>query len=344
MTLAYLAAIRFPNTRGHGIQIAHTVEALIRAGIAVTIVVPNRKGEGETNIPVERISVPDTVQWGALGYVLLVVSFALKTLSSRAVASADVVYSRDAILLIPHILRGRRCVYECHAPTMSARVLIRLVPVVAISEGLCTWARNHGASRVLYAADAVDLAAFTQSTERPTKAKPKVVYAGTLYPRKGAWVLAAAARELTEYCDVVIYGAPDRERVELSTQYPEAIFMGAYQQEDLPHILKSASLVVIPNIASNEDSALYTSPMKLFEAMASGTPIVASDVPSLRSVLADNMAYFVNPEDPHALATGIVTALNDPQQKEKAARALAEVQKYTWDKRAQAIQEFIQTS
>lgn len=343
MTLAYLAAIRFPNTRGHGIQIKHTIEALMREGVTVTLVVPNRKGEGEAHIPVERIPVFDTVKWGAFGYVLLVVSFALKTLFSSTVANADVVYSRDATLLIPHLLRGRRCVYECHAPTLSAHILVRFVPVVAISEGLCAWAQKHGARRVVYAPDAVDLLPFIQNMERPTQTKPRVVYAGTLYPRKGALVLAAAARELAPHADVVIYGGPDTERKHLQQMYPEAIYEGSYDHQDLPHILKTASLVVIPNIASDDDAALYTSPLKLFEAMASGTPIVASRVPSLTSVLTDDMAYFVIPEDPRALAAGIIAALNDSQQKEKAARALAEAQKYTWDRRAQIIQKFIQT-
>lgn len=340
MTIAYLAAIRFPNTRGHGIQIQNTVEALMRRGVSVTMVVPSRDAEGETLIPIEKIPVPDTVSAGFFGYLTLLIRFAFKTLSSNSVKNADIVYSRDAMLLLPHLVMGRRCVYECHAPTLGARILLPWVPVIAISEGLCNWGKEHGGKRVVYAPDAVSVSMFDGNNAVLEDDQPTIVYAGTLYPRKGAWVLAAAAALLPQ-CRVIVHGGPAKEREDMAKQYPQAVYAGAYSHGDLPRILQNASIVVIPNVASDQDAALYTSPMKLFEAMASNTPIVASDVPSLRSVLSDEMAYFFTPENPVDLARVITEVLGDPTRIEKAARAREEVLKYTWDTRAEIIEKYI---
>ena len=57
-------------------------------------------------------------------------------------------------------------------------------------------------------------------------------------------------------------------------------------------------MLVLPNPASAISSA-FTSPLKLFEYMASGRPIVASDLPSLREVLRDGEnALLVAPGNP----------------------------------------------
>ncbi|MBI2023022.1 glycosyltransferase [Candidatus Giovannonibacteria bacterium] len=82
----------------------------------------------------------------------------------------------------------------------------------------------------------------------------------------------------------------------------------------------------------------YMSPMKMFEYMASKRPIVASDLPSVREVLNESSAIFVEPGNPKSLADGIQKLLSDPGLGEKlAARAYEGVQSYTWEKRAELI-------
>lgn len=71
--------------------------------------------------------------------------------------------------------------------------------------------------------------------------------------------------------------------------------------------------------------------------MASGIAIIASDLPSIREVLDDSSAFWFEPDNERDLARAIKDALADPSAPEKAARALSEAQKYTWDKRARAI-------
>jgi glycosyltransferase involved in cell wall biosynthesis len=77
--------------------------------------------------------------------------------------------------------------------------------------------------------------------------------------------------------------------------------------------------------------------MKLFEYMASGTPIVASNVPAIREILDEESAYFVEPDNPAALAGGIEKALNDAASFERAKRARGRAENYTWLARAKRI-------
>jgi glycosyltransferase involved in cell wall biosynthesis len=83
--------------------------------------------------------------------------------------------------------------------------------------------------------------------------------------------------------------------------------------------------------------------LKLFEYMASGRPIVASDLPSLREVLADGRnAVLVEPGNPQALTAGIRRIKEDPALAERIARqALEDVRDYTWDRRAERLETLL---
>lgn len=89
----------------------------------------------------------------------------------------------------------------------------------------------------------------------------------------------------------------------------------------------------------NEVSAYFTSPLKMFEYMAAGVPIVASDLPALRDVLRDGEnALLVQPGDPIALAAGLSRIFREPDLAARLAEtAWTEVQDFTWDKRVVKI-------
>ena len=78
----------------------------------------------------------------------------------------------------------------------------------------------------------------------------------------------------------------------------------------------------------------------MFEYMASGVPIVASGLPSIREVLNDRNAVLVKAGDSEALLKGVDTALNSAGAV-NAERAREDVKVYTWDARAQSMKLFI---
>jgi len=116
----------------------------------------------------------------------------------------------------------------------------------------------------------------------------------------------------------------------------------------VPRYLKAADVVVLPNSRNSRQKrfSIYsrydTSPIKLFEYLASGAPIVASDLPSIREIVSEEEVFFVKPDDPQELAQGIERLLTDQEfARTLSSRALERSKEYTWEKRAKKIVEFI---
>ncbi|MDG1491109.1 MAG: glycosyltransferase, partial [Planctomycetota bacterium] len=112
---------------------------------------------------------------------------------------------------------------------------------------------------------------------------------------------------------------------------------------EIPLFLAAADVGVVPNRRTPRISSHYTSPLKVFEAMAARLPLVVSDLPSLRDVLRADEAVFVEPESPEALGRGVVELLEDAEgRRAMAARAHESVQANTWGARARRLLTFME--
>jgi len=102
-------------------------------------------------------------------------------------------------------------------------------------------------------------------------------------------------------------------------------------------------VIALPNSAREEISARFTSPLKLFEAMASRRVIVASDLPSLREVLRDGEnALLVRPDDTASLAAGLRRALDDVELSARLAKtAREEAGPFDWARRGELVARFL---
>ena len=119
-------------------------------------------------------------------------------------------------------------------------------------------------------------------------------------------------------------------------------FTGQVPPKDVPAFLRAFDLCAMP-FPWTEHYAYYMSPLKLFEYMASGRPIIATHLPSIRGILRHkHTAYLVPPDDPDALAEGIRWLSAHPSlARQMARRARAEVQEHTWERRAERILKFM---
>ena len=170
---------------------------------------------------------------------------------------------------------------------------------------------------------------------------PLVVYTGGLLAWKGADVLVEAARTLGGVY-FAIAGGMDADVAALRARaggLANVRIDGFQPPEKVALYLAAADLGVVPNRSSPAISARYTSPLKVFEAMAAGLPLVASDLPSLREILTDGEdALLVAPDDPPALAAGIARLTADAGLRTRiAARLRARADAFTWDARARRI-------
>jgi len=121
------------------------------------------------------------------------------------------------------------------------------------------------------------------------------------------------------------------------------VFMGYLKQKEMIKALCSADVAIIPNNLS-EIGIKYTSPVKLFEYLACGLPIVCSDLPSMREVLQEyENALFFQPNNPKNLAQKVDLLLKDKRLRKKmSANNLKESPEYSWDNRAKKIFKFLE--
>ncbi len=177
----------------------------------------------------------------------------------------------------------------------------------------------------------------------------EVVYAGQLYRWKGVDVLLRAMpylpdAVLTVYGGDVTAGQPDRDLTacralawELGVS-DRVRFAGFVPHAELRPRLAGARVGVLP-LPDRLMSRYFTSPLKLFDYMAAGVAIVATDLPAVREVLVDREnALIVPPDEPRELASAIRRLLDDDALAERLRlRAFLQVGAYTWDARAARI-------
>jgi phosphatidylinositol alpha-mannosyltransferase len=165
-------------------------------------------------------------------------------------------------------------------------------------------------------------------------------------PRKGFPVLAQAFVRLAPHRPglrllVAGPGDPAEAREEVPPALRERIvLLGKVSEDDKARMLRSADLYVAPNIGGESFGMILT------EAMAAGTPVVASDLDAFRRVLDGGRAGALFPTgDPGALAAVLAGLLDDPAARTRlAARATDVVAGYDWAVLADRVLEVYATA
>lgn len=130
-----------------------------------------------------------------------------------------------------------------------------------------------------------------------------------------------------------------RGRLEAVGLPPDLIlYAGQVPAAEVPGYLRAFDVCAMP-FPWTEHFAYYASPMKLFEYMASGSPLVASDLPSTAEIVRDGQnGLLVPPGDAPALAGALRRLRDDPALASRlAARAAEDVRATTWEARARRI-------
>jgi glycosyltransferase involved in cell wall biosynthesis len=107
---------------------------------------------------------------------------------------------------------------------------------------------------------------------------------------------------------------------------------------EIPALLAAADVLIAPE-TDDHRRGRHASPLKIFEYMAAGKPIVAGDTPAVREVLVNGLtARLVPPSDPSALASAIRALLDEPGSRaELAKNARRAVEPYSWKQRAREV-------
>jgi glycosyltransferase involved in cell wall biosynthesis len=362
VNLFYIANIRMPTEKAHGLQIMKTCEAFAASRVDVELIVSNRR----TNIDddpfayygirqkftLSFLRTPNLLRGGVVGFALT--AFSAGVAAARIVRrqTSGIIYSRDALVLWTMLwLCSNDVVWEPHAGTwniFTRRVARKARAIVVISEGLRAFYVEKGvpASKLHVAHDGIDLEDFahpeSQEASRRRLGLPLeeklALYIGRLDGWKGATVFCDSASLLPDGIRAVVIGGESAQVQTFSARYPRVIFVGPRPYREIADNQAAADVLVLPNTGKDIVSVSFTSPLKLFTYMASGRPIVASDLPSIREVLSERNAVLVPADDPLAIATAIQHCIEHPETSAALApTARGDVEKYTWQARAEGI-------
>lgn len=234
-----------------------------------------------------------------------------------------------------------------------------LVVVVsqALAEELC--ARGVPQQRILVNPNGVDPAMYRPDLEadgvrrRHDIGDQTVIgFIGTFGPWHGAAVLVDAFARVLEIrpalageVRLMLIGDGQqmtavRDAVGSNNLDESVILTGRIAQHDGPQHLAACDILVSPHVCNPDGSAFFGSPTKLFEYMAMGRPIVASDLDQIGDVLSDGFnALLVTPGDSDALAHALLRLIDDPTLATSLATNARNtaLERYTWARHTDRI-------
>jgi glycosyltransferase involved in cell wall biosynthesis len=284
---------------------------------------------------------------------------------------ADLIVSRDLRGCLIPALRGTPTVLEVHSlstfeGTQDRWVLRRLLRArgfrgfIAISTALAEdLAQAHGIRRadILVAHDAVRPLPVSPARRRAQSDPLRVGYTGSLFAGRGVELLVEVVAR-APWLELHLVGGPAsaadgwRERLRDCEGGWRIVVHGMVGPARARALQQEVDVLVAPFgrqviTDSGVDTSRWMSPMKVFEYMASGRPMVTSDLPVLREVLRPEVdALMVEPEDPDALLSALERLRDDHGLGARlSASAMARAQaEFTWETRARSVLEHFVSS
>lgn len=375
MKIIYIANTRLPTEMAHGLQIMKMCQSFVKNGAQLELIVPWRfriSSLGKKDpfeyyridkvFKIKKIFCFDLTPLnrflGPVSFLIQALSFSFFVLIYLLFNKADIIYSRERFSLFFISFLRKNTFFEVHKihKRFFKGILKRTKKIIVISEGLEKILVKKGIKRnkILISPDAVDLKDFNikESKEKCRKKlrlpmnKNLILYTGHLYKWKGVETLALSSKFFDKDTIIVIVGGikwylTKFKKFVKRNKLKNILILGYQDYSKIPYFLKAADCLVLTGTKKSKTSKEYTSPMKMFEYMASKKPIVASDLSSFKGILNNNNSILVKSDNPKALADGIKKALNIELAKKVSEKAYKDVQKYTWDNRVKQILKFI---
>jgi len=347
--IIYLGRSRLHRTRANLVQLLHTASGFTSLGFFTSVVlppwprqlsVPARLAELGVN-PAPEIHASQLLhpRWRFRPYVWV---------HRRALGKARVIYTRVARISLALAQAGLHHHLEIHDVDALAAsgVMHKIISyhrsgiigqLVPISTGAANRLLQAGADpdRIHVAHSGVKLEAYAGLAPFDPTAlvRPRIVHLGRLSGPRGLEVFRHFA--LRGDCDITVVSTDENpiKNVAYHPPVPLGEVPGWYDRSDLTLLPYQADIATVATM----------SPIKMFEAMAAGRPIIASDLPTMREVLKhEETALLVKPDDLNAWDQAYERLRDDPELASRLARnAQAEAAGYSWDARARGIADAI---
>ncbi|MDT8441702.1 MAG: glycosyltransferase family 4 protein [Desulfuromonadales bacterium] len=263
-------------------------------------------------------------------------------------------------------------IYEAHdAPDRDPKILRlfskviaskALLGLVTITEALADHLQQFvpGNLPVLIAPDGVDQCALASSQDKEIsrrhldlglETRRIAVYTGHLYPGRGIELIMEIAPRLHDYLFLLVGGTEqDLARWRSQTSALDNVrFPGFCAPSEVCHYQRAADVLLMPYAdrvavaGGGGNTAPFASPLKMFEYMAAGQPILSSQLPVLREIIEhDRNALMLPYDDAEAWVGALRQLSSDPVLGNRlGSQARLDVERYTWESRARNLIDFV---
>lgn len=369
MKIAVAAPSEIPSIRANSIQVMKVSQALAQNGHEIQLFVPGRQSVSWEELAIHYgVQTRFPIHWVPAWKPLRYLDFTLQILLKSSAWKADVIYTR----MIPVAVIASRLhfpvILELHSPPTGKRGPKALVnflqssnrkQLVLITQALKKileeqMGMNLPENQVVIAPDGVDVERY-ENLPSPEDArrqlgipeKMTLLYSGSFYQGRGLEILFRLARELNELQFLWVGGNPEEKnawQAKLDAAgIKNVILTGFVENAQMPLYQAAAEILLMPYgkkiaVSGGGNTAEFTSPLKVFEYLASGRAILSSDLPVLHEVLNSKNVAFCAPDDPAAWKATILALVRNPERREMLARqAKLDAQTYSWQKRMETI-------
>lgn len=377
MRVHYISPSVLPSRAANAVHVVMQCDALARAGTEITLYA-KRQDPDEAFLPnlLEKAYGVDASGWRMVTHYSPVSRADNLRIAANALSNIwrghtpDVVLSRNLYAAyVLAVLQRHPLIFETHQLEYGIRKVMQRaimscpwVTTVVISQSLeYHLTRHHGTppSRPLVLHDAAPSGMRpVVPGERRGRLEGIVsdalgdwravcAYFGHLYAGRGIEIIEAMAKARPQILFLVFGG----NETEVSQRRAANGLVNLRFAGHLPHTVArqamvSADILLMPYQDSvsigvkHHDTAAWMSPMKMFEYLAAGVPIISSDLPVLREVLKHGQnAMLVAAGDPTAWIAALDRLLSEPDLAMRLGRAghADYLAHYTWDKRAKAL-------
>lgn len=272
-------------------------------------------------------------------FMALPIEWAARLLRRPVVHEVNGSY-RDAV--VTHPVLGR------FGPALAAvqrRQYAMAAAVIAVTPGLADWARRiSGHDRVVFVSNGADTRLFSPDGPISLRSRPYVIFFGGLVRWHGIGVLIGASRHpcWPSGIDLVIAGPIVDPAIEadLRRAPPHVDYIGAIAQSELPRLVRGAIGSLCPITDPSGRSQNGVLPLKMFESLGCGIPVIVSDLPGQRDLIREHQCGIVVPcDDSEALAAAVADLVRDRERAAEMGRRGAVVvrNRYSWDVGARAV-------
>lgn len=369
MKIAYIARSIIPSQAANSVHVMKICESFAELCGEVDLVVPKVKNSTiqddvfdfygiRTPFSIRRIKKPEWLK-GFYSYY-----FAAAATGQIIRNRYAKVITRDPLVAFMCVLLHKKVVLDLHGELAQIcgrayRIIkwdffrkSKYLKLVMITDSLVRYyQKKYGVDPTLTTVlpDGCTLENFEAYKDQPlfTQNAMRMAYAGSFGVGRGYEIIEELAKN-DKTNIYTIYGGKAEDACKVTGHMPpENIdFRGFIANRDIPQALCAQDILLLPYqdrvLAKGEDTGKVMSPLKLFESMASGRVIIASELDVLKEILNESNCYFAVADDAISWKK-VVEHISEHREeaKKKAERAMQDVKRYTWKIRAQRMLDLI---